>query len=170
MFKQLVILALVAASAYAGIVGNYENCGSTATVNQLRVTDCDAMPCTFTKGREYNVEVDATARSDSNTLPYKVTATVIVPITIIEGDACEELTAGSCPARNGQSFTYATAFDVPATFPQVNTRVTATVKDDNEVTVVCVALDVLIRNSAEADLLALVNWIHETKGEKARLG
>jgi hypothetical protein len=107
------------------------------------------VPCTFTKGETYTVEVDATAHSISNTLPYRVTATVVIPIVIKEGDVCDDLKEGSqlCPVKEGDQITYQYIFEVAADFPQIDTRVTANVKDDNGGVVVCAQIDIRIRNS-----------------------
>lgn len=45
----------------------------------------------------YGVDVGAADVQVSDSLQYKVTARVIFEITLLEGDACEELTNGDCP-------------------------------------------------------------------------
>lgn len=58
--------------------------------------------------------------SVSQSLPYQVTTKIFFEtVTLLKGDACQELTAGSCPVSPGKQFSYATAFHVGEYFPNV---------------------------------------------------
>lgn len=53
-------------------------------------------------------------------LPYKVTAKVIFPFTILKGNACDVLSKGNCPVSVGEEFTYKNIINVSRSYPSVN--------------------------------------------------
>lgn len=60
------------------------------------------------------------AGANSNELPFAAVASILgIDFTMMEGDACNKLRVGSCPARIGESFTFSVVFEVPQLLPPV---------------------------------------------------
>lgn len=60
--------------------------------------------------------------ASSVNLPFVMSATafgVPIPIRLLEGNACEHLTLGSCPALHGNSFTFEIDYLVTNLLPAV---------------------------------------------------
>lgn len=98
-------------------------------------------------------------------LPFVIQAILgfpIPPVTIFSGNACEDLTNGSCPTYVGQEITARLYMDIPTTLPavlslllvykftkiwtnfclQISTNVRATVRDGLNQIQVCVQIAV----------------------------
>lgn len=64
--------------------------------------------------------LDGSLGTNSNNLPFAATAMILgMPITLLEGNACDHLRLGSCPALIGHGFTFSVNFDVPMLLPPV---------------------------------------------------
>jgi len=139
MFKLILFIAFVISSASANLA--FTNCGSTADLHALRVIGCNATPCTFTRGTTYTIEIDATARSASINLPFEVqgiTAGLLPPITVLTGNACQNLWNGSsCPAVNGNRKYARILYTVGNLLPAISLQVRFTVRDDFNQVVIC---------------------------------
>ncbi|XP_037025064.1 NPC intracellular cholesterol transporter 2-like [Bradysia coprophila] len=147
MYKTIVAVLLIAAVANAQLVG-WRNCGSSlATVHRVRISGCSSTPCTFEVGTRILIEVDATALANSVNLPFAMTASVLgLPITLLEGNACNHFSLGSCPALAGNNFTFRLEYDVNDRIPRgVNTVVNTVLFNDFGDIGVCVSVDVMIR-------------------------
>ncbi|KAJ6635270.1 NPC intracellular cholesterol transporter 2 [Pseudolycoriella hygida] len=143
MFKQIVLFALVTVSVSANL--EFTNCGSASQVVAFRLRGCDATPCTFRRGGEYYGEMDVIAAVPTNVLPFVIQAILgfpLPPVTIFDGNACDDLTVGSCPTHVGQAITARLYMDIPTTLPAISTNVRATVRDALNQVQVCVQIPV----------------------------
>ena len=58
---------------------------------------------------------------ETRSLPYKVTAKIfLVPVTLLKGNACDELFEGKCPVEKGVEFAYEHNILVKDKFPAVS--------------------------------------------------
>lgn len=58
--------------------------------------------------------------ANSNNLPFAMTANVLgIPFPLLEGNACQHLTLGNCPALVGNTFTFRLAYLVTDILPPV---------------------------------------------------
>lgn len=117
---------------------------SMATIHRVRISGCNQTPCDFVVGQTYRMEVDATscelnrlfcgkglcwhsrisflidAVANSNNLPFAMTTVFLgLPITLIDGNACNHFTVGSCPALNGNHFTFSLDYTATNLLPPV---------------------------------------------------
>ncbi|KAJ6649756.1 NPC intracellular cholesterol transporter 2 [Pseudolycoriella hygida] len=114
MFKEILAVCLIATVAYAQVTG-WIDCGSTAIINEIRAGPCTQTPCPFSRGNTYNIALTSTATRSADSLPFNVTATILgLPWTIMEGNACDQLT---CPTQPGQVTTFSYEYTVSDIFP-----------------------------------------------------
>lgn len=80
-----------------GLAGNYIDCGSKATIIAVEMHGCDSQPCILIKDTRTHVKVSFLPDRDYTSANYRVRMTVVVPIVLVEGDACENgpLTQGN---------------------------------------------------------------------------
>lgn len=109
-----------------------------ADIHAMRIANCTQTPCVFQRGESYMIEVEASSRklnisaglyltiinvntgANSYTLPFVSVATIFgMPFTLFQGDACDHLSLGNCPARNGYSFAFRLLFEMPSGLPAV---------------------------------------------------
>ncbi|KAJ6637840.1 NPC intracellular cholesterol transporter 2 [Pseudolycoriella hygida] len=150
MYKPVVALLLLAAVANAQLVG-WRNCGSPmATIHRINVSGCHQTPCEFTLGQVVRIEVDATALANSVNLPFVMHATLLgLPIRLLEGNACDHLTFGSCPALNQNRFNFQIDYEVTDIIPpNIPTTVTSTVWNDFGDVAICIQVDAITRAAA----------------------
>jgi len=147
MFQQIVVfaaLALVSVSANL----NFTDCGSASTIHALRLRGCNQVPCPFQRGGEYYGEMDVTAAAPTPTLPYVIQAILgfpLPPVTIFDGDACDDLTVGACPTAIGDSITARMYMAIPTTLPAISTNVRITVRDNLNQIHVCAQIAVSLQ-------------------------
>lgn len=122
---------------------NYYIGSNFATIHRVRVHGCSVAPCSFRVGQPIEVEVEATTRewkiilnnillkvlryhfhlhtvAHSANLPFRVTASVFgLPIPLLEGNACEHLSLGHCPALSGHTFIFHLQYVVNDRIPPV---------------------------------------------------
>ncbi|XP_037037144.1 uncharacterized protein LOC119074902 [Bradysia coprophila] len=85
------------------------------------------------------------ASANTNTLPFAAQTMILgMPVTLMEGNACDHLRVGSCPALNGHDFTFSVVFDVPVILPPLNVVVTTLLWNDYGDVGVCVSVDVIL--------------------------
>ena len=137
MIRLIVFLALAISCVFANL--NFTDCGSSSDLVALRIVGCAATPCTFIRGVTYQIEIDAIARSASINLPFEVQGIVpLLPaITVLTGNACQNLVVGSCPAVSGNAKTAHIFYTVGNLLPAINLQVRFTVRDDFNQTVLC---------------------------------
>lgn len=167
--------------------------GSASEIVAFRLRGCDQIPCTFNRGGEYYGELDVIAgrikffliiklafplinllnifsqlAAPTHTLPFVIQAILgfpLPPVTIFQGDACEDLVDGYCPTTVGERITARLYMDIPTTLPgvlqifsimqfsflnqfsyylQISTNVRATVRDHLNQVHVCVQIPVTL--------------------------
>ncbi|XP_037025063.1 NPC intracellular cholesterol transporter 2-like [Bradysia coprophila] len=156
MYKTIFAVLLLAAVSNAQLIG-WRNCGSPlATVHRIRVGGCSSTPCSFPAGQIVPIEVDATALANSVNLPFAMTASFLgIPIPLLEGNACNHFTLGTCPALAGNNFTFRIEYRVTDAIPAgVPTVVTSTMWNDFGDIAVCIQVDAIVtaaRNEITAE-------------------
>ncbi|KAJ6639364.1 NPC intracellular cholesterol transporter 2 [Pseudolycoriella hygida] len=144
MYTQIFFMFLLATTATA-LVG-WRDCGSQmGSIYTVRMTNCTQTPCLFHRGQSYEAEADGRWRANSNTLPFVLFVIVLgAPIPLLEGDACDYKIRGICPARNTDTFTFASYYPVPTNLPPVGGVARAQMYNDFGDTALCFELDVRI--------------------------
>ena len=120
--------------------------------------------CIFVKGQSYKISVKAKA-SKSNTwnnkkcsrfkisnafcildaiateLPYTAAAMILgLPVTLFEGDACDDLVIGSCPAQENKVFKSEKSIVITNRYPEVKSTIKVEVKDETNNPLICVKI------------------------------
>jgi len=148
--NQIIVVFLVAAVAIAqGTI--VEPCGGTAKLNGVDVQGCaDSVNgrCQFVKGQSYKIEVDAEAAATATALPYTAKAKILgLDITLFEGNACEFLTAGDCPALSGERVVFEKEITITNTYPALQSVLKVEVKDESAALLLCANIQFAIVNA-----------------------
>lgn len=70
--------------------------------------------------------------ANSSNLPFAMTASFLgMPIPIMEGNGCDHLSYGSCPALSGHDFTFRMDYQVIDIFPPVKTTLDLLKQSEN---------------------------------------
>ncbi|XP_053632984.2 NPC intracellular cholesterol transporter 2 homolog a-like [Cherax quadricarinatus] len=117
-----------------------QDCGSTAEVEEVRITDCDIPPCILERGKDIIVDIDFINAKASTTLTTKVFGTISgvdIPWTGVVPDACTTLVAGDCPLEVDENVSYSAVAPVLNNYPTVSVIVRWELEDDDGETTVC---------------------------------
>ncbi|XP_045612982.1 NPC intracellular cholesterol transporter 2 homolog a [Procambarus clarkii] len=137
MLSSSIVLAALLGLTSATLV---QDCGSTAEVTEVRITDCDIPPCILTRGEDIKVEIDFVNVKASSTLTTKVIGNIAgidIPWAGVVPDACTSLTTGDCPLEENESVYYTADAPVLQEYPAVSVIVKWRLVDDNDETTVC---------------------------------
>lgn len=64
--------------------------------------------------------IEINTGANSNALPFAAVTMIFgIPFTLLEGNACDHLRYGSCPALIGNRFIFSLLFEVPTLLPPV---------------------------------------------------
>ncbi|XP_046401933.1 NPC intracellular cholesterol transporter 2 homolog a-like [Ischnura elegans] len=142
MFRQTLALFLVLAVAYAT---EFYECDSGVTpATDLRVNDCDQLPCQFKRGKDIIAQMDFKTDGAASKLEPQVRVKALgfwVNYPIGYDDACTHLSAGKCPLSSGDSATYDIQIPVLDSYPEITINVEVTLKNENGDPISCFAID-----------------------------
>ncbi|XP_045113974.1 NPC intracellular cholesterol transporter 2 homolog a-like [Portunus trituberculatus] len=140
-------LAFLAAALALTAATNVQDCGSTATIRNLIITDCAVPPCHFERGTNITVDIDFKNNEASSKLTTKVTATLAgieFPWTGADPNGCDNLTKGSCPLEVGEESHYKASAPVLQSYPSVSVIVTWKLVADSGKTTICFTVPVTV--------------------------
>ncbi|CAG7828468.1 unnamed protein product [Allacma fusca] len=105
---------------------------------------CNALPCTFVRGRSYNAELIFEPGRNSTTLSIRCGAVVLgEPQIIADWSACEDLTKENrCPVKAGETYKYAKLVEISPFAPPGMYTVHCELVDDKKTQQLCVQGDV----------------------------
>ncbi|XP_037049344.1 NPC intracellular cholesterol transporter 2-like [Bradysia coprophila] len=148
MFKQIIVVSLLVVCISGNLTG-WRNCGSPfADIHAVRVGGCPQTPCLFIQGESYLIEFEASSRVNTNSLNFVTVAQLLgVPITVLEGNACNHLRQGSCPILAGNRFTFSVLFEVPFYLPRIPNVITTRIWNDFGDEAICIQFDVVVFGS-----------------------
>ncbi|XP_071454176.1 NPC intracellular cholesterol transporter 2 homolog a-like [Hetaerina americana] len=119
MYGQAVALFMVLAVAHGS---EFFECENVTLATDLRIKDCDVLPCQFPRGKDIIAEMDFKTEKPASklTVQYRVKILdVWIHYPIGYDDACSHLLAGKCPLAVGDSATYDIHIPVMPSYPKV---------------------------------------------------
>ncbi|KAG7174090.1 NPC intracellular cholesterol transporter 2-like [Homarus americanus] len=137
MHFSFIILAGVLGVASATIV---QDCGSTAELKEVSISNCGTPPCVLKRGEDIIVDINFDNNVATETLTTKVTGTIggiEIPWLGVVSDACTSLIEGDCPLEAGEEVKYSAKAPVLNEYPAVIVIVTWKLKDHDGKTTVC---------------------------------
>ncbi|XP_058457520.1 NPC intracellular cholesterol transporter 2-like [Malaya genurostris] len=152
MFRNILVIALLPAIAFAGDVVETRACSNDRPVpREVRVDNCPSVPCELVRGTDANMEMDFTAPFDATTLSTQVVATalgVTGPFELPDdrARACDWL-IDKCPVSQGEDLTYNLQMPVSNIYPRISVTIEVSLVDQGNQTHACFILDTRVVSS-----------------------
>nr|QDX01886.1 ML protein [Penaeus japonicus] len=134
----VVLAASLIAVASTTIV---QDCGSKATVTEVRVSGCEVPPCLLKRGEDIVVEIDfENLKETTKSLTAKVHGNIggiDIPWFGVDKDACNDLTVGDCPVDGTEKIYYSAGVPILSSYPSVAVIVKWQLLTDNNENAAC---------------------------------
>ncbi|XP_034940011.1 NPC intracellular cholesterol transporter 2 homolog a-like [Chelonus insularis] len=149
MFAQVFVIAVFCIAASYQYTP-FTECEQGPAPSALRVEGCTNSPCRFVRGSNVKAQWDFDVVADTDNMKPIVKAKVggfVVDYPYPEQDACQSLTRGKCPLKQGDSVTYNLNMPVLSNYPKVSLHLTFSLVDKNNNVHACFGLNAKVVDS-----------------------
>ncbi|KFM75583.1 Epididymal secretory protein E1, partial [Stegodyphus mimosarum] len=152
MDRLCTLFVLLTTAAHVCTPTKFRNCGSTADVNSVNISNCpDSMNvCPLIRDTDPNITIAFTSNSESKNV-YAIARGIlfnfnVVKLLISEPDGCKGGIV--CPVQKRTSYAYITQLEVKNSYPRVPLTFRLSLKDDNWTNLVCVTIPCKVKGAS----------------------